>query len=67
MPTTPGIELFWSSGNRVEPLSAKDASVHVGELCADLYTEQALAYGIVDKVLKSDEDVPLKPSFLSAL
>ena len=32
-----------------------------------LNAEQALAYGIVDKVLKSDEDVPLKPSFLSAL
>lgn len=32
-----------------------------------LNAEQALAYGIVDKVLRSEEDLPAKPSFLQAL
>lgn len=32
-----------------------------------LNAEQALAYGIVDKILKSDDDLPQKPTFLSAL
>ena len=29
--------------------------------------EQALAYGIVDRVLRSEQDLPAKPAFLSAL
>ena len=29
--------------------------------------EQALAYGIVDKILKSEQDLPTKPTFLQAL
>lgn len=29
--------------------------------------EQAMAYGIVDKVLRSQDDLPAKPSFLSSL
>jgi len=32
-----------------------------------LEPDDALAYGIVDKVLRSAEDLPTKPSFLSAL
>ena len=32
-----------------------------------LNAEQALAYGIVDKILKSEDDLPTKPTFLSAL
>jgi ATP-dependent Clp protease protease subunit len=32
-----------------------------------LNAEQALAYGIVDKILKSEDDLPAKPTFLSAL
>ena len=32
-----------------------------------LTPEQAQAYGIVDKVLRSQDDLPQKPSFLSAL
>jgi len=32
-----------------------------------LSPEQATAYGIVDKVLRSQDDLPAKPSFLSAL
>lgn len=32
-----------------------------------LNAEQALAYGIVDKILKSEDDLPQKPTFLSAL
>ena len=32
-----------------------------------LNAEQALDYGIVDKILKSEEDLPSKPSFLAAL
>jgi len=29
--------------------------------------EQALAYGLVDRVLRSEQDLPAKPAFLSAL
>jgi ATP-dependent Clp protease protease subunit len=32
-----------------------------------LNAEQALEYGLVDKVLKSDADLPAKPTFLSSL
>jgi len=32
-----------------------------------LTADQALAYGLVDKVLRSEEDLPQKPAFLSAL
>ena len=32
-----------------------------------LNAEQALAYGIVDKVLRSEDDLPAKPTFLAAL
>jgi len=32
-----------------------------------LNADQALAYGIVDKILKSEDDLPAKPSFLSEL
>ena len=32
-----------------------------------LSADQAMAYGIVDKILKSEEDLPSKPSFLAAL
>jgi len=29
--------------------------------------DQALAYGLIDKILRSEEDLPAKPTFLSAL
>ena len=29
--------------------------------------EQALAYGLVDKILKSEDDLPTKPQFLAQL
>merc|ERR1712228_798262 len=32
-----------------------------------LTPEQALAYGVIDKVLRSQDDLPQRPSFLSAL
>jgi len=32
-----------------------------------LNADQALAYGLVDKILRSEEDLPAKPTFLSAL
>ena len=32
-----------------------------------LTPEQAQAYGIVDKVLRSEDELPTKPTFLSAL
>lgn len=32
-----------------------------------LNADQALQYGLIDKILRSDDDMPVKPTFLSAL
>lgn len=50
-----------ATGNSVEKITADSSRTKY------LNSAQALAYGIVDKVLESDDDVMLKPSFLEAL
>jgi len=49
------------TGNPIEKIQADSSRTKY------LNAEQALAYGIVDKILKSEDDLPTKPTFLSAL
>ena len=50
-----------STGQTVEKVLADSSRTKY------LNAEQALAYGIIDKILTSEEDLPQKPTFLSAL
>jgi ATP-dependent Clp protease protease subunit len=49
------------TGNTVEKIQQDSSRTKY------LNAEQALAYGIVDKILKSEDDLPQKPTFLNAL
>lgn len=49
------------TGNSIEKIKADSARTKY------LNAEQALAYGIVDKILVSQDDLPTKPTFLQAL
>lgn len=49
------------TGQSVEKLQADSSRTKY------LNADQALAYGIIDKILKSEDDLPQKPTFLEAL
>jgi ATP-dependent Clp protease protease subunit len=49
------------TGNSLEKVTADSARTRY------LTADQALEYGIIDKVLRNEEDLPSKPSFLSSL
>jgi len=49
------------TGQSVEKLQADTSRTKY------LNPEQAVAYGVVDKILRSENDLPAKPTFLSAL
>ena len=54
-------------------VNAREAEASIEKVQADssrtkyLSADDALAYGIVDRVLRSEDDLPAKPSFLNAL
>jgi len=49
------------TGNTIEKIQADSSRTKY------LNADQALEYGIIDKILRSDEDLPAKPTFLQAL
>jgi len=56
MPPASDVQLFWSSGARVEPLSDKNGA-HVGDLCAELYNKLADFERVVHAVHAKQYDV----------
>ena len=59
--------------NVINTMLSEKTGQSVAKITADssrtryMNAEQALAYGLVDKILKSEDDLPTKPQFLAQL